>query len=335
MLRIMHARTCTHTRIARVCSHCLLPGAVRAAGFKMEAPFAVFKIELQEQLDAHVENLRRLIHQFCEQELAPVDAQGARASPDPGTSVVAPPIADNQPADPAFAIAVGLARQALQDSELRIPPSDTFAKALQQLGEARNMLQVPAGGVPSTKQTAKAYATVWEARDLVRVCGSVVEKPVKVAALAVREFLTLQCGTGGTKSAFEAALIDAFDRDLESIFNSQFHLCRTSITRLAHGGMANFRNKVPSIFGREVSEDDCKQLFAAYCCVASISASPTAPGARATRPATKRGPDPLKWLPDPLKISMPNNRMMPSGQAIGDAEWPFGYCGYCGCYCGY
>ena len=64
------------------------------------------------------------------------------------------------PCDAALAVAIGLARQALQDAQA----NSDIGKASKQLGEARKLLAVSspssagaAGPLPSTRQTAKAY----------------------------------------------------------------------------------------------------------------------------------------------------------------------------------
>ena len=209
-----------------------------------------------------------------------------------------------EPASAALAIAVDLARQALQDAESRLPPDaqadDDLAKASKQLGEARKLLAVSspslagggaAGPLPSTRQTAKAYDCVRKARQLVHRARPGAEKPVKDAALVIREVLTLQCCAGASSlsgSAFEASLIDAFDRSLESELNSQLHLSRSSICRLAREP-AKFDKQLPRIYGRQLSDEDSMQLFSAY---NAVSVASKGKKEKAPRPAKEKGAGP-------------------------------------------
>ena len=143
---------------------------------------------------------------------------------------------------------------------------------LEQLGEATKMLQVVSATswleeatVPSMKQTAKAYDRVRKARQFVKAGKlTAVEKPVKDAALALRETLTLQCCAAtisSTSSSFEAAVVDAFDRHLDVDLFAEIFNSFTKVVRLAR--VSNFNATVHRIFG-DVSGEDCAHLLDAY-----------------------------------------------------------------------
>jgi hypothetical protein len=191
---------------------------------------------------------------------------------------------------------VSLARQALQHAEsilLDAQADADLAKASEQVREAWELLAADrAGWIPSTRQTAQAYDLVGEARQLVK--SSWVEKLVMDVALTVREVLVLQCCLGsscgrlGSDSAFNASLIIAFDRELESMLNSQMHLSRKSIIRLG-SEWGKFKSSVPKIYGRQLGDEDSVQLFSIY---NAVSVASKGKKAKAPRPAKEKGAGP-------------------------------------------
>ena len=228
-------------------------------------------------------------------------AEDATASP-PGS-----PGAEDSSA--SLAIAVSLARQALQHAESIILPPDAqadaaLAKASKQVREAWELLAADrAGWIPSTRQTAQAYDLVGEARQLVK--SSWVEKLVMDVALTVREVLVLQCCLGsscgrlesiptrrwgrlGSDSAFNASIIIAFDRELESMLNSQMHLSRKSIIRLG-SEWGKFKSSVHKIYRQQVNDEDSVQLFSIY---NAVSVASKGKKAKAPRPAKEKGAGP-------------------------------------------
>jgi hypothetical protein len=181
----------------------------------------------------------------------------------------------------ALAIVADLARQALQDAVRRLPPQACFVTAKEQLGGAEAMLET--GGQLTSRKTARCYDSVLGTRNLVHGIEKGSAKPVKDALRVVRELLALQCcaaALGASGAAFEAALIDAFERNLESELYSQMHLSRSSIVRLGRDRGA-FDVAAPKLFGRSISDDDRAQLFAAYSAASGA-------GARSMRSARNR-----------------------------------------------
>ena len=215
-------------------------------------------------------------------------AEDATASP-PGS-----PGAEDSSA--SLAIAVSLARQALQQAEsilLDAQADAALAKASEQVREAWELLAADrAGWIPSTRQTAQAYDLVGEARQLVK--SSWVEKLVMDVALTVREVLVLQCCLGsscgrlGSDSAFNASIIIAFDRELESTLNSQMHLSRRTIIRLG-SEWGKFKSSVHKIYRQQVNDEDSVQLFSIY---NAVSVASKGKKAKAPRPAKEKGAGP-------------------------------------------
>ena len=189
----------------------------------------------------------KLLQEFGQKADSQSGGCGASASashqPHGGTTVPAEDLASPAMASPAsagFAIAVNLARQALQNAdsativaESQLSPEAhehrDLARASEQLREARNLLAVssPSGGgaagpLPSRRQTARAYECVQQARHLVHEALPEAEKPAKDAALVVREILALLCCLEQLQSretfahetfahkSFDALVCDAF-----------------------------------------------------------------------------------------------------------------------------
>ena len=193
-----------------------------------------------------------------------------------------------------------------------------------------------AGGIriPSTRQTAQAYDLVGEAKRLVKSSGLVDHKPLMVTALAVREVLALMCCLGsdskklGSVIKFNASLIIAYNRALDPTLHSQMHLARNAIIRLG-GDLGAFKIAVSKIYGRQVSDEDTRQLFSIYNTI-KIASQPTkaarARSAKAAKPASHTQMQWAEWpinKGDPLKVSMPGS---------GASLWlsAFGRCVVCG-----
>ena len=115
-------------------------------------------------------------------------------------------------------ILLSQARQALQDAEKKYqqdaPVVEKLAEARERLAEIRQAEQT--AQVYDAEQTAQVYDRVWEAWSLVHRASDGDEralKPVKDAALVVREVLILQCcavAHSASSAAFDKAILDAF-----------------------------------------------------------------------------------------------------------------------------
>ena len=231
------------------------------------------------ELRGMLQEFRGLLQEFrgLLQELRDVSQAGPSTLLAAAASAPAPepPAVAVAPATAAVALAIELARQTLVDAEARHPVAPAsggleldLAAAKQRLEHARGML---AASVPSAKQTAKAYDFVREARQLVqRAARPGEEKPVKDAALVVREVLALQLSLRTTSStSFKDALVDSFERSPDSELNSQLHQSKNKIVELGRERAAfdvawAENGTLGKIFGRTLSDDHRTQLFAAY-----------------------------------------------------------------------
>ena len=267
------------------------------------------------------------------QQLLPERHRSSRSSPSVdrssrGATTSAVP-AEPEPAEPEIAregvaIAVHLAQQALHEAESKLP-SDAqnllavssprsahwgrlrIWEASEQLAEAQNLLAV--SSPPSTRQTAQAYACVQHAWHLVLRARSGAEKPAKDAALVVRELFVLQCCIEQRQEGFqvlnkeqeaiskqqvEASWSQAFERMIDGELNSQLHLARNGIARIARGGRAAFDQAVLKVYGRLLSTDHTRCLRAAYVAAATTMGPEVGlikdPAAGGSRPAKGRRP---------------------------------------------
>ena len=81
-----------------------------------------------------------------------------------------------------------------------------------QLTEARKILCKPEDPLPISRQTAKTYELVWNTKQMVNKVRPSLEKPMKDAALVVREVLVLQvCTYARTPAARREAVIHALE----------------------------------------------------------------------------------------------------------------------------
>jgi hypothetical protein len=143
------------------------------------------------------------------------------------------------------------------------------------LWEAINNLEEPL----SAERAAQAYD---KAREVRQSCGhdcppgpaKELEELGKAAALVVREVLVLEiCCRAGSLSdvAFEAALEQAFQRQLLPELRSQLHGARSAICRMGRDRFLFERQAREKVYGPEVTAAELNELFPAYAdCAVSV-----------------------------------------------------------------
>ena len=169
-------------------------------------------------LDAHVEELRHLLHEFCSQEpgsfclLDAIESQVSVALPEKPVSLAASAARfTSHEASGAVAFARGLASQAVQqarDEEPGIPGAAMHPRAAMHLKAAAMHLRVLE---PSSVATAHEH--MWQARQLeTKRCH--IGKAIKM----VREVLTLQCLT----ACYDSQDGEAFDNAISVALGETF-----------------------------------------------------------------------------------------------------------------
>ena len=288
-----------------------------------------FMERLERKMEAHIDDIRQLI-----QEVRTEFAQSVPASSmDAAACVTRELFASEEPAlatgpiDEAMAIAVELARQALQETE---QANNDFMKASQRLRQARGLLTraptVAGIYIPTANQIALAYDSVQYAKYLIhRASLPSHEEEVKSVALIVRDVLCLQCcaniASDSSKGAFQDALSDAFGRNMDPELNSQFYLSRSAIRRLGLD-RREFNVALPKAFKRPLSAEQLSQLFVAY---SAAAAGADDDGCRKLggRSASRQRP-PKKTKPQLSQLEPPALEPCVGGEAVqgGDVHPP-------------
>ena len=231
-------------------------------------------------LDAHVEELRHLLHEFCSQEpgsfclLDAIESQVSVALPEKPVSLAASAARfTSHEASGAVAFATGLASQAVQqarDEEPGIPGAAMHPRAAMHLKAAAMHLRVLE---PSSVATAHEH--MWQARQL-ETKRSHIGKAIKM----VREVLTLQCLTACYDSqdgeAFDNAISVAFGKNmLGDTVRSQINQSKSKITRLGQE-QAVFFQEAPKVWGL-LESHDLALLWPAYAEASAIHSRPGRP----------------------------------------------------------
>ena len=210
-------------------------------------------VQLKEEAVARGRSSKKKQCDRTHQEPAPSDDE---QEPAPG---------DNSMSE-AIAIGLSLARQALQKSELCLPPPQ-----LQRIRDAKDLLVDPVDGAAAglAQQTAAAYDQVrFSMRDLKD--AGLPFKPLKDAARVVREVLTLRLTATvpyNSEAVFRDNCNEVFNRNLaaeEADLNSQMNLARSSIVRLGADPVKFDEAVQAGLYLRPLLENEKTILYAAY-----------------------------------------------------------------------